>query len=70
VDDEVAIGSFDTLDIFILADVETVVLRYFAIVFEGLVAVGFLIWAGEGHVADLEQLRRGEERHVGRIVEE
>ena len=41
-----------------------------AVVLQGLVAIGLLVRAGEGHVADLEQLRRGEERHVRRIVEE
>ena len=41
-----------------------------AVVLQRLVAGGLLVGAGEGHVADLEQLRRGEEGHVRGIVEE
>ena len=41
-----------------------------AVVFEGLGAGGLLVGAGEGHVADLEQLRGGEEGHVRGVVEE
>ncbi len=70
VDGEVAVGAVDAFDGLILADVELVVLGDLAVVLEGLVAVGLLVGAGEGHVADLEQLRRGEEGHVGRVVEE
>ena len=60
----------DAIDGLVLADVELVVLGDLAVVLEGLVAVGLLVGAGEGHVADLEQLRRGEEGHVRRVVEE
>src|ERR1700757_424358 len=69
-DNEVPVGTIDPLDVFILSDIEPVVFGNLTVVFEGLVAVGFLIRAGEGHIADLEQLRRGEERHVGGVVEE
>ena len=41
-----------------------------AVVFEGFGAGGLLVGAGEGHVADLEQLGGGEEGHVGGVVEE
>src|ERR1039457_4765744 len=70
VDCEVAIGAGDALDRFVLTDVEGVVLGDFAVVFEGFAAGGLLVGAGEGHVADLEQFRRGEKGHVRGVVEE
>ncbi len=70
VDGEVAVGAGDAFDGLVLAYVEVVVLGDFAVVLERFVAAGLLVGAGEGHVADLEQLRRGEEGHVGRVVEE
>src|ERR1700760_72052 len=70
VNDEVAIAAVDALDVFILANVQAVVLRNFAVVLQGFIPIGFLIWTGEGHVADLKQFRRCEKRHVGRVVKE
>ena len=70
VDGEVAVAAADGFDGLILADVEAIVLGDLAVVLQRLVAVGLLVGAGEGHVADLEQLRRGEEGHVRGIVEE
>ena len=70
VDGEVAVVAADGVDGLVLADVEVVVLGDLAVVLERLDAVGLLVGAGEGDVADLEQLRRGEEGHVRRVVEE
>ncbi len=69
VDGEVAIGTGYVIDVFVLADVEPVVLGDFAVVLESLGAGRLLIGRGEGHVADLEQLGRGEEGHVGGVIE-
>ncbi len=70
VDGEVAVGAVDPIDVFVLPHVESVVLGYLAVVLQGLVAVRLLVGAGEGHVADLQKLRRGKERHVRGVVEE
>lgn len=70
VDGEVAFAAGDSIDVFVLTHVEAVVIGDLAVVLEGFAAVGLLIGAGEGHVADLEQLRCGEEDHVCRVVEE
>lgn len=70
VDGEVTIGAGYLVDVFVLADVEPVVLGYLAVVLEGLGTGGLLVGRGEGHVADLEQLGRGEEGHVGGVIEE
>ncbi len=70
VDGEVAVSSIDPLDVLVLPDVQIVVLGHLAVVFQRLVAIGLLVRAGEGHVADLKQLRRGEKRHVRGVVEE
>jgi hypothetical protein len=69
-DGEVAIMAGDGVYDLVLTDAEFVVLSYLAVVLEGLDAAGFLVWAGEGDVADLEELRRGEEGHVRRVVKE
>ena len=53
----------------ILPDVEIKVFSDFAVILQRLAAGRFLIWAAKGHFADLQQLRRGEKRHVGGIVE-
>ena len=45
-------------------------LGHIAIVFQRLLAIGFLVRSGERDVADFQQLGRGEERHVGGIVKE
>jgi hypothetical protein len=65
-----AVRTRHALDGLVLADVEGVVLGDLAVVFEGLAAGGLLVGAGEGHVADLEQLGGGEEGHVRGVVEE
>lgn len=67
---EVAIGTGYVVDVFVLADVEAVVLGDLAVVLEGLGAGRLLVGRGEGHVADLEQLGRGEEGHVSGVIEE
>ena len=54
----------------VLVDIQLVVLGNSPVVLQGLSAVGLLVQAGHGDVADLEQLRRGEERHVGGVVVE
>ncbi len=69
-DAEVTVPALDAGHPLILADVEPVVLRDFAVVLEGLLAGGLLVGARERHVADLQQLRRGEEHHARGIVEQ
>jgi len=41
-----------------------------AVVLESFGTGGLLVGRGEGHVADFEQLRRGEKGHVRGVVEE
>lgn len=67
---KVAAVAGDALHPLILADVQAVVLGDLAIVFERFLAIRLLIGAAEGDVADFQQLRRGEEGHVGGIVEQ
>ena len=67
---ERAVGALDAVDRVILANVEAVELRDLAVVLQGLQAVGLLLRGDEGNVADLQQLRRGEEGHVGGVVVE
>ena len=52
----------------ILAHIELVVLGDFAVVLQGFEAVGLGVGGAERNIADFQQLRRGEEDHVGRIV--
>src|SRR6478672_4426215 len=70
VDGKIAVGAGDTLDGLVLAYIEGVVLGDFAVVLERFITAGLLVGAGEGHVADLKQLGRGEENHVGGVVKE
>src|ERR1700689_1072580 len=45
-------------------------LRDLAVVLQRLIPVGFLIGAGKGHIPNLQQLGRGEKRHVRGVVKE
>ena len=65
---KVAVVAFDYFHALILMHIELVVFGYAAIVFERFGAVGFLVHRRHRYVADLEQLRRGEEDHVRRVV--
>ncbi len=67
---EVSVRSRNRSNAFILAHVQAIVLRHLAVVLERLATGGLLIGRGKGHIPDLEQLRRGEKGHVGRVVEE
>ena len=49
-------------------NIQLEVVRHAAIVLQRLMPVGLLVEAGHGDVADFEQLRRGEEHHVGGVV--
>src|SRR5204863_4123018 len=69
-DREVAAASADRVHRLVLANVEPVMLRNFSVVLQGFGARGLLVGGGERNVADLQQLRSGEEDHVGGIVEE
>src|SRR5438445_12948975 len=69
-DREVAVSAINLLNVLILSDVQSVVLRYLAVVFQRLGAIGFLVRAGKGHDADIKQLRGGKKRHVRGVVEE
>ena len=60
-------SSFDPM---VLANLQVIVLGGSAVVLEGFLASGLHQRSGERDVTDLEQLRRGEKGHVGRIVED
>jgi len=45
VDAEVSVGALDALDVFILVNVELVVLGYLTVILEGFVAIGLLVGA-------------------------
>src|SRR5262249_35451851 len=66
---KIPILASDRLDPLILADMQLVVLSDTAIVLERLLPGGFLAGTREWNVADLQQLRCREERHVGGVVE-
>ena len=65
---ERAVGALDAGDGVILAHVQAIELGDLAVVFQRLLARGLLLRADKGNVADLQQLRRGEEGHVGGVV--
>ena len=67
---EIAIGAAHPLHAVVLANVQLVIGRDQAIVFERLVACRFGVGAGEGNAANLQQLRGGKERHVRGIVKD
>ena len=69
-DTEVSILAHHRLDPFVLANIQTVVLGNFPIVFECFLARRLLQRRSEGNVANFEQLRRSEKRHVRRIVKQ
>src|ERR1017187_5772633 len=52
----------------VLPDLELKILRNAPVVFQRLGAIGLVVEAGHRDVADFEQLRRGEERHIGGVV--
>ena len=52
VDGKVAVAAADLVDVFVLPDVELIVLGDFTVILQSLVAIGLLVWTGEGHVAD------------------
>ena len=54
----------------VLAHIQAIELRHFAVILQRLLPGGFLLRADKGNVADLQQLRRGEEGHVGGVVVE
>ena len=69
-DAEVPVFAHHRLHPFILAEIEAIVLGDFAVILERLFTVRLLLGGRERNISDLEQLRRGEEHHVRRIVEE
>ena len=68
--DEVAVDTFEVVYTLVLAHFEPVMQGHAAIVFERLGTVGLLAHARHRQIANLEQLRRREERQVVRIVVE
>ena len=67
---EITIEAADPLHAVVLANVELVMSRNLAIVFERLIPRRFGVGAGEGNAADFQQLGSGEERHVCGIVKD
>src|SRR6185369_1798053 len=68
VDAELAVLAIDLSHRVILANFKFVVLSNTTVVLQSFLPVGLRIRTWEGDVADFEELRRGEERHVRRIV--
>src|ERR1700751_187823 len=69
-DFEVAVTARDGFDQAVKARIERIVLGNFAVILQSLIAYRLLIWTGKWYVADLEQLRSSEERHVRGVVED
>src|SRR5262249_44883093 len=67
-DREVAVGARNLLDVFILANVKTVELRHFPVVFQSFGPRRLLMRSRKRNLADLEQLGCREKNHVRRIV--
>src|SRR5208283_6109881 len=67
-DAEVSIFPHDRLYPFVLANIEMVMLRNFAVVLQSLFASGLLPRGGERNIADFEQLGGSEKQNAGRIV--
>src|SRR5580704_12179691 len=70
VNGKVAVSAIYPFDVLILPNVQFVVLSNLAVVLQSFVAVGLLVRAGEGHVANLKQLWRREKNHVRGVVEQ
>jgi hypothetical protein len=66
--DKVAVFARYPLDPFVLADAQLIKLGHTPVILERLRACGLFVHGGHGDVADLQQLRRGEEHHVGGVV--
>ena len=62
--------STDFPHFFVLADVQALSLDDLSVVFQRLVPVGFFPFAHQGHVSDFQKLRRGEEGHLSRKMED
>src|SRR5579872_1273956 len=67
---EIAVLPVYRLHPLILRNRQMIMLGYLAVIFERLLPRGFLISSAERNIADLQQLRRGEESHVCRVVED
>ena len=67
-DTKVTVLARDGLYPFVLAHVQLKVLGDSAVIFQRFKPGGFRQGGGEWNVPDLEQLRRGEEHHVVRVV--
>src|SRR6266496_1767564 len=65
---ERAVLSGDAIHALVLANVEIEIVSHPAVIFQSLVTIWFLVEAGHRDVADLEQFRRSEKRHVGGVV--
>jgi hypothetical protein len=65
---EVAVAALNGLHLPVLPDVEFKPFGDLAVILQSLIAIGFLVLAREGHLADLKQFRRRKKRHVRRIV--
>ena len=70
VDDEGVVVACDAIDILVLMDIQAIVRGDFAVILQSLLAIGLLVGAAERDVADLKQLRRGEEGHVRGVMKE
>ena len=69
-DAKAAVRPLDAKHRLILPHIQLIVVRHLAVVLQRLIARGLLVGAGERDVADLQQLRRGKEGHVGRVVKD
>ncbi len=69
-DEKVAVLAVDRNHALVLTNVEAVIFGDAAIIFQRFGAAGLFVERSHRQAADFEQLRRGEEHHVRRIVVE
>ena len=67
---EIVVLPGDRFHSLVLAHVEMIVFRNFAVILVRLQTIGLGIGCAEWYVADLQQFRRRKEDHVCRIVED
>src|SRR5579872_6523052 len=65
---ESAVGTGDSIHALVLMNIQLVMVGDAAVIFQSFGAAGLFRETGHGDIADLEQLRRGEENEIDRIV--
>ena len=62
--------AFHPIDMLILVQFQPKMLRHLAVIFQRLLPIRLLVGTAERDVADLQQLRRGKEGHVRRVMKQ